>query len=93
MIRVNECGTIFVCDMGGPRDNHGCCQPSGHQGPHEFTGDDGNVYRWTTDWECDCDHCRSCDGDFCVVYWTAGADDETCQDQARQVDPNQMLLF
>jgi hypothetical protein len=93
MSNVHVCGTVFVCEMGGPEDNHGCRRPSGHSGPHEFVEKRGTVYRWETDWQCDCEHCLSCDGDFCTVYWTANEDDEEAQGEQKPVDASQRVLF
>lgn len=51
-----------------PRDTCGCLLPIGHSEAHEFIATDGKRYRWETDWECECEHCMSGDGDFCTIY-------------------------
>lgn len=63
------CGVLFTNEGAGPHDTDGCCLPIGHTEPHEFTATNGIVYQWETDFECDCDHCRRCEGDYCTVYW------------------------
>lgn len=65
------CGTLFSDEPFGPKDRHGCHLPLGHSGPHEFVALGGAKYHWETDWDCDCDSCRSDDGDMCFVYWQA----------------------
>lgn len=67
---ARECGVIFI-QFGPPRDPHGCVLPDGHEGPHEFICDMGTRYHWETDWSCDCDHCKQCNGDYCMTYWEA----------------------
>jgi hypothetical protein len=64
-----ECGVIFDNDGAPPRDTHGCRLSHGHKGPHEFVDTFGDATRWETDWECDCDWCQSCQGDYCMIYW------------------------
>lgn len=64
------CGVLFRLDFhAGPNDPHGCHLPDGHGEIHEFTTPEGRVYQWETDWECDCDHCQLCEGDYCMIYW------------------------
>jgi hypothetical protein len=88
------CGTILTNDSGvTPTDDNGCRLPSGHAGPHEFIAKDGLTYQWETDWECDCEHCRSGDGDYCTVYWTASEFRPTKSAQQKPIDPSQMALF
>lgn len=50
-------------------DANGCRLQDGHDGPHEFVDQHGNVWCWETDWECLCEHCMQCEGDYCVIYW------------------------
>lgn len=71
MASNTPCG-IVIGRQGGVRDERGCHLPEGHSGPHEFVSVDGDLYHWETDWECDCDHCRRCEGDYCIVYWPVG---------------------
>lgn len=52
-----------------PVDLEGCRLPEGHHGPHEFCAPDGRVWQWETDFECACEHCRLCEGDYCTIYW------------------------
>jgi len=67
---VRECGILFSNDLGGiPEDETGCQLPCGHEGPHEFTAVGGSVWLWETDWDCDCEHCQECEGDYCAIYW------------------------
>jgi hypothetical protein len=63
------CGIQFSGWGLGPKDKDGCRLPDGHAGPHEFISVTGTVYRWETDWECNCEHCRTNDGDYCSTYW------------------------
>ena len=70
---ATECAVLFVEDYGGPTDDQGCHLPVGHAGPHEFVAKSGMTYQWETDLECDCEHCRSADGDYCVIYWEVKA--------------------
>lgn len=65
---INTCGTMHQKEV-GVTDSCGCRLHCGHQGPHEFVSDEGQVIQWETDWDCDCDHCMSGEGDFCTVYW------------------------
>jgi hypothetical protein len=62
------CGILHDCGAIGPRDEHGCILPDGHDGPHEFV-DGGNHWLWETDLECQCEHCMRCEGDYCTTYW------------------------
>lgn len=55
--------------VGLPHDPHGCRRPEGHEGPHECVDSMGRIYQWETDWECDCEHCSACEGDYCFTYW------------------------
>lgn len=25
--------------------------------------------QWETDWDCLCEHCIQCEGDYCTIYW------------------------
>lgn len=63
----STCGILF--SDGGPHDNHGCLRESGHSGPHEFIDQSGRRWCWETDFNCQCEHCQQCDGDYCSVYW------------------------
>lgn len=63
------CHTLFSSEGCGPEDKTGCRLPAGHTEPHEFVDTKGLLYRWETDWECDCEHCRQNDGDWCTIYW------------------------
>lgn len=65
------CGIIFSTEGYGPRDPYGCRLDANHTGPHEFVAGCGTAYQWETDWECDCDHCMKCEGDYCSIYWKA----------------------
>jgi len=65
-----ECGTMLGNDR-NPYDHAGCLLPEGHSGPHEFVDSDGVRWQWETDWECDCEHCLQCEGDYCTIYWRA----------------------
>ena len=71
---VSACGTIFDNSGSPPHDKHGCRLHDGHDGPHEFVDTQGVLYRWETDWECDCEHCMRCEGDYCSIYWRADND-------------------
>jgi hypothetical protein len=62
------CG-ILNYDAPLVKDVAGCRLPVGHGGPHEFIGSDGATYQWETDWNCDCEHCASAEGDYCTIYW------------------------
>lgn len=66
-----SCGIMFPSFGPGPRDHSGCRLHDDHEGPHEFASDHGEVYRWETDLECDCESCLSCYEESCVVYWRA----------------------
>lgn len=67
---MRVCGVLFSNDLGGvPADDTGCRLQVGHDGPHEFIDASGKAWQWETDWECDCDHCREDDGDYCTIYW------------------------
>lgn len=66
---VSECGLLLTREHAPDvHDAHGCVLPVGHVGTHEFAAEDGQVWQWETDWECDCESCMN-DGDFCVLYW------------------------
>ena len=66
----NQCGTIAENHlMVGAHDEQGCILPIGHAGPHEFVSEDGTHWQWETDMECGCEHCKRCDGDYCISYW------------------------
>jgi hypothetical protein len=68
---MRPCAVLFHVDFGYiPKDTQGCRLPDGHQGPHEFVDERGEVWQWETDWECDCDHCNQCEGDYCMLYWS-----------------------
>lgn len=62
-----------TCDIlhtdGFVHDTSGCYLPDGHKGPHEFKDQNGNVWCWETDFECNCEHCVQCQGDYCNIYW------------------------
>jgi hypothetical protein len=65
------CGVIMSatgCYL--PEDRDGCVLPKGHDGPHLCNTNSG-PYGWETDWDCDCEHCKACGGDYCIVYWPA----------------------
>lgn len=66
---MRTCGIVISQGMGGVRDLHGCCLDHGHDGPHEFVDTDGTHWHWETDFECGCDHCMRCEGDYCFTYW------------------------
>lgn len=64
------CGIMFPhfggCEL---TDKSGCVLHSGHVGPHRFQAEDGQIYDWENDYECDCEDCRSEDSeDWCVIY-------------------------
>lgn len=63
------CGIIHDITIGHEADVHGCILPLGHDGPHEFTSQGGQQYRWYTDMDCTCEHCMTEYGDFCTIYW------------------------
>lgn len=63
------CGLIFNSDGSSIKDTSGCCLDLGHRGPHEFVDNEGVCYQWETDFECTCDHCLKCEGDYCSFYW------------------------
>jgi hypothetical protein len=64
------CGILHGDGYGAPDDKDGCILPVNHTGqPHEFVANDGTVYQWETDLECECDHCMRAEGDFCTTYW------------------------
>ena len=63
------CAILHGADRVGPQDNHGCVLPINHDGPHEFVGPDGRHWLWETDFDCDCEHCMQCEGDYCTEYW------------------------
>ena len=67
MASARTCGILV--GQNGLHDKHGCRLPEGHPGPHEFLGRTGDVYQWETDWDCDCEHCKACEGDYCFLYW------------------------
>ncbi len=64
------CGTM-IGELGLPSlvDHHGCVLPMGHDGPHQCVDTRGQAWQWAEDLECACEHCRQCEGDYCVVYW------------------------
>lgn len=64
------CGVLFSNFHASPHDETGCTLANGHEGPHQFKGDDGVKYAWETDWECDCPECSKGDpADWCSIYW------------------------
>jgi hypothetical protein len=63
------CGIMHGADSAGPADAHGCVLAKGHAGPHEFADSRGGRWLWETDMECNCAHCRRCEGDYCTVFW------------------------
>lgn len=69
---TDTCGTMHQKEM-GVTDSCGCQLPQGHLGPHEFVSDEGEVIQWETDWDCDCEHCMSAQGDYCTIYWRVEA--------------------
>lgn len=69
------CGLIFDNGISPPKDPDGCRLQDGHEGAHEFVETYGQVIQWETDFECDCEWCQSCQGDYCMIYWNA--EDET----------------
>lgn len=74
------CSVIFSRFDARFNDENGCVLDSGHIGPHKFI-DDKKVVTWETDYECDCDDCKSDDcNDWCILYsitnQTGGADCE-----------------
>ena len=62
------CGIMLSRNLGVPEDKEGCILPEGHQGSHLSRTNQGLI-GWETDWECDCEHCLRCEGDYCEVYW------------------------
>lgn len=70
---LGPCGIIYT-DAVGVKDPCGCRLPCGHQGPHEFVSEEGELFQWETDWDCDCEDCLSGEGDFCTVYWRVAQD-------------------
>ena len=70
---MSVCGVLhFIEGHSCCPDDNGCVLPDSHDGPHEFVSRDGSVWQWETDWECDCDHCMRCEGDYCAAYWRKG---------------------
>ncbi len=65
---MNICG-IILGNTVQPADISGCILENGHSGCHEYHTESWGLYCWETDWECDCDWCETCQGDYCVVYW------------------------
>jgi hypothetical protein len=63
------CGILHGSDFPCPTDSEGCLLADGHAGPHEFQDPSGQRWLWETDLECNCDHCRRCEGDYCTIYW------------------------
>lgn len=63
------CGIIFDQAAYLPEDVCGCHLKVGHEGPHEFKSTDGNLYQWETDFDCTCEHCMLCEGDYCSTVW------------------------
>ena len=59
------CGTM-IGELGLPSlvDHHGCVLSMGAR---------GQAWQWEEDLECTCEHCRQCEGDYCVVYWRVGS--------------------
>lgn len=62
-----QCGIIYSDIF--IEDKQGCLLPDDHEGPHEFVASDGITYQWETDFECECDHCMSGEGDYCTLFW------------------------
>lgn len=62
---MNECGIIH----GYRGDYDPCILPEGHEGPHEYLDSLGRNWLWETDWDCLCEHCMQCEGDYCTIYW------------------------
>jgi hypothetical protein len=65
---------MSTCDIihGDPPfliDEKGCHLPDGHDGPHEYIATNGKRIAWETYIECNCAHCRRCEGDYCTIYW------------------------
>lgn len=65
----NGCCILHGSSILGPTDADGCVLEIGHDGPHEFVDPSGRHWLWETDIECTCDHCMTCDGDYCTIYW------------------------
>ncbi len=65
----NAICSILFSDDPFLTDINGCVLPDGHSGPHEFVDQRARVWQWETDLECDCEHCRECEGDYCTTYW------------------------
>ena len=63
------CGIIHSPDIPLAHDEYGCRLKYGHSGPHEFVTEAGRVDNWETDFECTCDWCERCEGDYCTLYW------------------------
>lgn len=68
MCSKTVCGVIHS-DEFTQNDKNGCLLLEGHEGPHEFLGEDGRVWLWEVDWDCTCGHCMQCEGDYCTIYW------------------------
>ncbi len=66
---MDTCATFHPREFAPVVDSSGCLLAEGHQGPHEFKDDRGRLWQWETDMACDCEHCRTCDGDYCTTYW------------------------
>lgn len=64
---TSACGLILA--DASFTDTKGCVLPVGHDGPHECRDEHGRAWNWEADLECDCEHCRQCDGDYCTIYW------------------------
>lgn len=65
---VQKCGILHGSEN-YPEDADGCILPEGHAGPHEFIDQNGAHWLWETDFQCMCEHCRRCEGDYCTIYW------------------------
>lgn len=75
MLSTCVCGTLHHKGEMLPVDEEGCILPAGHDGPHEFVDSSGQHWLWETDFDCDCEHCMSCEGDYCTTYWPKPATD------------------
>lgn len=68
--RLRSPCAIVHSDAGtGDEDVTGCVLADGHPGPHEYKDAHGRAWLWETDFDCDCDHCKLEEGDYCTVYW------------------------
>ncbi len=64
-----QCAIILDNSQVQTKDYNGCILDDGHDGPHEFVDKSGEHWNWESDLDCQCDHCRRNEGDYCTIYW------------------------